>query len=231
MTWRGRWCCGAAPNTPAAAGAPTTCWPPSARVGVASGLRGRRSRRRRCCVVVAAGRSSHPRTLAPILTLKRQPKERWSVMPVPNTVGAPARIGAGALLAALGEDLEPGRAAEVYAALRYPVLPVFEPNPGGCACRDGAGCDRAGKHPRIAGGVWQATTDPAVVRRWWRRWPAANLALRTGVRFDVADVDGQPGVEALRALLTNADRPLGCGPLARSGGGGWHLLFAPTGSG
>src|SRR6266545_1148726 len=129
-------------------------------------------------------------------------------MPVPRTVGEPARIGPGALLAALGEDLEPARAAEVYAALGYPVLPVFEPSPDGCTCRAGAGCTRAGKHPRITGGVWQATTDPAVVRRWWRRWPAANLALRTGVRFDVADVDGQPGVEALRALLTNADRPL-----------------------
>jgi Bifunctional DNA primase/polymerase, N-terminal len=152
-------------------------------------------------------------------------------MPVPRTVGEPARIEPGALLAALGEDLEPARAGEVYAALGYPVLPVFEPSPDGCTCRDGAGCNRAGKHPRIAGGVWQATTDPALVRRWWRRWPTANLALRTGVRFDVADVDGQPGVEALRAILTNADRPLGSGPLARSGGGGWHLLFAPTGHG
>src|SRR6266536_1911045 len=139
-----------------------------------------------------------------------------SSMPVPSTVGEPARIGPGVLLAALGDDLALGRAAEVYAALGYPVLPVFEPaSDGGCACRDGSGCNRAGKHPRIAGGVWQATTDPAVV-------------LRTGVQFDVADVDGQPGVEALRAALTNPDGPLGCGPLARTGGGGWHLLFAPT---
>src|SRR6266702_179290 len=152
-------------------------------------------------------------------------------MPVPRTVGEPARIGPGALLGALGEDLEPARAAEVYAALGYPVLPVFEPSPDGCTCRAGAGCTRAGKHPRITGGVWQATTDPAVLRRWWRRWPTANLALRTGDRFDVADVDGQPGVEALRAVLQNADGPLGCGPLARTGSGGWHLLFAPTGYG
>ena len=153
-------------------------------------------------------------------------------MPVPRTVGEPARIGPGALLAALGEDLEPGRAAELYAALGYPILPVFEPSPdGGCTCRDGAGCTRAGKHPRIAGGLWQATTEPALVRRWWRRWPTASLALRTGVRFDVADVDGDDGVEALRATLPNAAGPVGYGPLARTGGGGWHLLFAPTGYG
>jgi Bifunctional DNA primase/polymerase, N-terminal len=155
-----------------------------------------------------------------------------SFMPVSSTVGESARIGPGALLAALGDDLEPGRAAEVYAALGYPVLPVFEPNPeGGCTCRDRQACRRPGKHPRITGGVWQATTEPAVVRRWWRRWPAANLALRTGVRFDVADVDGQAGVEALRAILTDAGGSLGRGPLARTGGGGWHLPFAPTGHG
>src|SRR6266545_6945992 len=153
-------------------------------------------------------------------------------MPVPRTVGQPARVDPGALLAALGEDLELGRAAEVYAAFGYPVLPVFAPTPdGACTCREQQACKRPGKHPRIAGGVWQASTDPAVVRRWWRRWPTANLALRTGDRFDVADVDGLPGVEALRAVLQNADGPLGCGPLARTGSGGWHLLFAPTGHG
>jgi len=155
-----------------------------------------------------------------------------SCLPVPVAEADPARLGGGVLLAALGEDLEPGRAAEVYAALGYPVLPIFEPTPNGaCTCRDGAACRKAGKHPRIAGGVWQATTEPAVVRRWWRRWPTANLALRTGVRFDVADVDGEDGVEALRAILTDAGGPPGSGPLARTGGGGWHLLFAPTGYG
>jgi Bifunctional DNA primase/polymerase, N-terminal len=155
-----------------------------------------------------------------------------SSTPVPSTVGEPTRIGPGVLLAALSDDLELRRAAEVYAALGYPVLPCFEPNrDGGCTCRAGSACDRSGKHPRIAGGVWQATTESAVVRRWWRRWPTASVALRTGMRFDVADIDGQPGLEALRALLPNADGPVGCGPLARTGGGGWHLLFAPTGHG
>jgi hypothetical protein len=142
------------------------------------------------------------------------------------------------LLAALGEDLAPGRAAEVYAAFGYPVLPCFEPAPGGgCTCRAAAACHRPGKHPRLKarrpgrGGVHEASTDPATVRGWWQRWPRANVALRTGDRFDVADVDGPQGVEALRAILHYAGGPLGTGPLARSGGGGWHLLFAPTGAG
>jgi hypothetical protein len=153
--------------------------------------------------------------------------------PVPTLAREPTRIGPGELLAALGEDLEPGRAAEVYAALGYPVLPCFAPAPaGGCTCRAGSRCDRPGKHPRIKGGVWQATCDLATVRRWWRRWPMANVAIRTGPgTFDVADIDGPHGVEALRAILPNATVALGSGPLARTGGDGWHLLFRPTGLG
>ena len=69
-----------------------------------------------------------------------------------------------------------------------------------------------------------------MVGQWWRRWPDANLALTTGRRFDVLDLDGIQGVEALRAVLSiaPAEHP---GPVARTGGGGWHLLYAPTGVG
>jgi Bifunctional DNA primase/polymerase, N-terminal len=158
--------------------------------------------------------------------------------PVP-ALREPARIGPGALLEALGEDLAPGRAAEVYAACGLPVLPCFEPTPdGACSCRAGGGCRRAGKHPRLkatrpgVGGVHEATCDLGTVRRWWQRWPSANVAIRTGPgSFDVADVDGPHGVQALRAILHVGGGLLGVGPLARSGGGGWHLLFRPTGLG
>jgi Bifunctional DNA primase/polymerase, N-terminal len=150
----------------------------------------------------------------------------------------PARLAPGDLLAGLGEDLEPGRAAEAYAALGYPVLPIFEPAPGGgCTCRASRGCHRPGKHPRLRadrpgrGGVHEASCDLVTVRRWWHCWPKASVALRTGERFDVADVDGDEGVEALRAVHHSAGGLHEAGPLARTGGGGWHLLFAPTGAG
>jgi hypothetical protein len=145
-------------------------------------------------------------------------------------VGEPARLDAGDLLAALGE-LGCARAAQAYAVLGYPVIPMHAARPGGgCTCPAGPACSEAGKHPRLAGWPRRAATDPATVAGWWRRWPDANLGLATGRRFDVLDLDRTEGVEAFRAVLQIApwEHP---GPVARSGSGGWHLLYAPTGLG
>ena len=142
----------------------------------------------------------------------------------------PARVGPGDLLAALGE-LGCGHAAEVYGALGFPVVAMHAPRPDrGCTCPAGPGCSQTGKHPRLAGWQRLAATDPATVRGWWRRWPTANVGLATGRRFDVLDLDGVQGVEALRTTVSIAPwvHP---GPVARTGSGGWHLLYAPTGLG
>jgi len=144
-------------------------------------------------------------------------------------VEEPARLDPADLLTALGE-LDCARAAEVYAALGYPVVAMHTPRPGGrCTCAHPA-CSDPGKHPRLAGWPRLAASDPATARGWWRRWPDANLGLATGRRFDVLDLDGTQGVEALRAALQIApwEHP---GSVARSGAGGWHLLYAPTGLG
>jgi hypothetical protein len=37
-----------------------------------------------------------------------------------------------------------------------------------------------GKRPYTDHGLHDATTDPETIERWWRRWPAANIAIRTG---------------------------------------------------
>jgi hypothetical protein len=142
---------------------------------------------------------------------------------------SPARLGPGELLAALGE-LDCAQAAQVYAALGFPVVPVHIAQPGGgCSCPD-PDCPDPGKHPRLRGWQRRASTDPGVAGEWWRRWPATNLALATGRRFDVLDLDGQQGVDALRTALSITPTEH-AGPIARTGGGGWHLLYAPTGLG
>jgi Bifunctional DNA primase/polymerase, N-terminal len=146
-----------------------------------------------------------------------------------TALDGPARLGPGELLAAFGE-LGGARAAAMYAALGFAVVPMHAAQSGGaCSCLDRA-CSDPGKHPRLRGWQRLATTDPAAVGEWWRRWPDANLGLVTGRRFDVLDLDGDLGVEALRAALSIApwEHP---GPVVRTGGGGWHLLFAPTGLG
>jgi Bifunctional DNA primase/polymerase, N-terminal len=146
-----------------------------------------------------------------------------------TTAADPTRLSPGDLLAALGA-LDCPRAAPVYAALGFAVVPMHTTRPGaGCSCPDPA-CSDPGKHPRLAGWKQLASTDPAEAGAWWRRWPAANLGLATGRRFDVLDLDGDQGVEALRAVLSITPTEHR-GPVARTGGGGWHLLFASTGLG
>lgn len=118
--------------------------------------------------------------------------------------------------------------ALAYAAAGVPVVPLFEPSGvGRCAC-GAVGCKRPGKHPRNPGGLSAATTDTDTIRAWWTRWPGANVGGLTGVLFDVCDVDGPDGIAAVRPLL-EADH--GRAPLIRTGSGGWHLLYTPTGMG
>ncbi len=124
-------------------------------------------------------------------------------------------------------------AALVYATAGMAVLPLHQPivrpdGTTGCSCPD-AKCRSIGKHPRTAHGLHDATADPAQIVAWWRRWPQANIGLATGARFDVLDVDGTAGLQALRQL---AEGGLSLsGPLVRTGGAGWHHYLAPLGRG
>jgi hypothetical protein len=45
--------------------------------------------------------------------------------------------------------------------------------------------------PLVGHGLLDATVDGRVARRWWNRWPEANIGMPTGVvsGFDVVDVD------------------------------------------
>jgi Bifunctional DNA primase/polymerase, N-terminal len=136
-----------------------------------------------------------------------------------------------AALAGQGIVVEETYAGRILGEWRaaHPALSRPRRKGGRCSCPNQA-CPDPGKHPRLRGWQCLAAADTAVVGKWWRRWPEANLGLATGRRFDVPDVEGAAGVEALRAILfiAPAEHP---GPLARTGGGGWHLLYAPPGWG
>jgi hypothetical protein len=143
-------------------------------------------------------------------------------------------------------------AALGYASRGIPVLPLHYPLPHhrgiqpvtddgqqahptvgtGCSCRD-PDCGQVGKHPLgslVPHGLKEATTNRARVLAWWTQQPQANIGLACGHRFDVLDVDGPIGAQAMR---TFADEHAlhSFGPLVRTGGGGWHYYLAPTGLG
>lgn len=83
------------------------------------------------------------------------------------------------------------------------------------------------KRPLTKNGLLDASADPAVVRDWWQRWPMANIGLRTGLSFDVLDIDGEVGRTSLSAKVgRDVVHP---GPTSRTGRGE-HWLYAPSGT-
>lgn len=109
-------------------------------------------------------------------------------------------------------------AALSYAARGWPVLPLHT-WVGRCSCGDGQ-CSSPAKHPRTPHGLQDASTDPAVLEEWWRRWPDSNV----GVRCDllcVLDLDGPGAAIALGEHDLDPDLH-GC---TTQTGVGRHLLF------
>src|SRR5215218_6677258 len=102
------------------------------------------------------------------------------------------------------------RAALSYAARGVPVFP----------------CEPSGKRPLTKGGFWDATTDEALIRGWWGRWPKANIGVPTGRASGllVLDVDAAEGLESIAEL----ELLLGQAPpteRAITGRGGEHLYL------
>lgn len=62
--------------------------------------------------------------------------------------------------------------------LRWPVFPVKP---------------RAKQPPLVEHGSIDASTDETTIRQWWKKWPQANVAVRTGDEIFVFDVDVRHG--------------------------------------
>lgn len=128
-------------------------------------------------------------------------------------------------------DARPVDAALAYAARGWPVFPCHTAGPAGpCSCR-AAACPSPGKHPRVPGGLRAATTDPSTIAAWWARWPAANVAVRTGEvsGLVVIDVDPPHGGDASLRRLVERYGALPAGAVVRTGSGGLHLYLAHPG--
>jgi putative DNA primase/helicase len=122
-------------------------------------------------------------------------------------------------------------AALSYADRGWHVFPCHTPTADGCSCRQDA-CEDIGKHPRTKHGFKDATTDEAQIRRWWKMWPAANVAIRTGAVSALAVLDRDDyknGSDTLEELERTYS-PLPETVLGLTGGGGQHYLFAHPGN-
>src|SRR5262249_59312519 len=75
-------------------------------------------------------------------------------------------------------------------------------------------------------GLKDATTDHETIRRWWSRFPKANIATRTGIRRTVLDVDANAGGRENLAKLEAQHGALPTTATVLTGGGGEHRHFA-----
>lgn len=83
------------------------------------------------------------------------------------------------------------------------------------------------KYPRIHQWQVKATTDPAVIRTWWQRFPADGVSIVTGEASGlvVVDIDPRHDGDDTLAELEAAHGPLPDTVESITGGGGRHLLF------
>lgn len=118
-----------------------------------------------------------------------------------------------------------------YAATGWPVFPA-RPDKG-IPCTDPVACKRECKTPLTLHGFKDATTDPAKIQAWWRRWPDANVAIATGAPGpDVLDVDNRPAGNGFAAFNRAKSAGLlrhGAAALVRTPSGGFHVYYRGTG--
>lgn len=128
------------------------------------------------------------------------------------------------------------RQALAYADAGWPVFPCranakVPAFPSAHADGDPARTTCRGECGRYGHGFKDATTDPAVIRRWWSAEPARNVAIATGAPGpDVLDVDVKPDGSGWAAFnrLKAAGLLTGARALIRTPSGGMHAYFAGT---
>ena len=111
-----------------------------------------------------------------------------------------------------------------YAERGWPVIPIHSPTlDGKCDCLK-SDCGSPAKHPWTEHGFKDATTDENLIRKWWSKWPNANVGIRTGENSGIIVIN-MGSVEAKEEVRRRAgDYDLSTVPLVRTGKG-WQNYF------
>jgi hypothetical protein len=120
-----------------------------------------------------------------------------------------------------------------YAALDWKLIPVWWAENGKCAC--GSDCTSPNKHPITAlapAGQNSASSDPAILRRWWTRYPKANIGVfLQASKLAAVDIDPRNGGLDTIEQIESEHGPLVSDVMQFTGGGGEHRVFsAPVGT-
>ncbi len=121
------------------------------------------------------------------------------------------------------------QAALEYISRGWYVFPLHSiKSDGECTCGV-VGCADAGKHPRVAKGVKEASKDPAKIEVWFGEGaPKSNIAIATGEQssLTVLDVDigtGKMGAESWAEACGDHGEPETL--MCQTGSGGLHAFF------
>jgi Bifunctional DNA primase/polymerase, N-terminal/AAA domain len=122
---------------------------------------------------------------------------------------------------------ELGRAALDYAARGLTVFPCGPDDP---TVVDPVARAKAAKKPACAHGFHDATTDPAVIARWWTENPRYNIGgVPASAGYVVADLDRKGGKDGVAAFEDLARQDLGHDPAetwtADTPSGGEHRWY------
>lgn len=117
-----------------------------------------------------------------------------------------------------------------YARRGWPVFPCDPKTKRPLVPRDK---DAAGKPIENTGGLRKATTDPAIIEAWWRKWPDALIGVRLGHETGLWVIDFDPRgetVDTVKARFAAEVGELPRGPVSRTQSGGEHVwLKMPDG--
>ncbi|ASZ74210.1 DNA primase/polymerase [Mycobacterium phage Squint] len=107
---------------------------------------------------------------------------------------------------------------------KLPAIPTAHPkgDPLRGVCKGECG--------KFGHGLYDATTDPAQIRKWWGE-AEYNIGIPTGHAFDVIDIDGAKGYQSLLELGDDVFPPIHgkVSTVREDSGEHWYVL--PTGDG